>query len=207
MGFGLLFVGCFFANLMPVFEPLGFTKLIGYPMMLLALRRLSAYHSRFRVCYFAGFASLPFAAFYTYAAFYAMKVPMPPIPDTVNTIVGWAYFAFFVVFEMLLLWAIAGLSGELHHIRLTTGATRNMIFVGLFAVLYAGCNILEAVGVSAVRYFYVPLLLFRICFFLLDAWLIFCCYRDICPAEEEQIQLMSDDAEKKDREEKHNAEE
>lgn len=207
MGFGLLFVGYFFANLMPLFEQLGFFKLIGYPMMLLALRRLSAFESRFRVCYFAGFASLPFAAYYTYAAFSAMKVPMPPIPAIVNTAVGWAYFAFFIGFELLLLWAITGFSKELYHLKLMTNATRNSIFAGMFAVLYLVCNILDAFGVSFVRYFYVPLLLFRIFFLLLDAWLVFCCYRDICPAEEEQITLTGEDGAKDAGKGDHNAKE
>lgn len=198
MGFGLLFVGYFFANLMPLFEQLGFFKLVGYPMMLLALRRLSAYDRRFRLCYFIGFVSLPFAAYYTYASFSAWKMPMPPIPETVDTVVGWSYFVFFIAFELLLLWSIAGFSKELHHLKLMTGATRNMIFVGMFAVLYAGCNVLEAFGVSSVKYFYIPLLIFRIFFFLLDAWLMFCCYRDICPAEEEQITLMEEESDKKE---------
>lgn len=189
MGFGLLFVGYFFANLMPIFTPLGFTKLVGYPMMLLAFRRLRAYCPRFRICFYAGFAALPFAVYYTYVALLALKVPGAPIPAGVGTVIEWAYFAFFIAFELLLLWVIAVFSKELHHLRTATAATRNMIFVGMYAALYLVCNILDAAGVSGVRYFYLPLLLLRLFFLLLDAWLIFQCYRDICPAEEEQIVL------------------
>lgn len=190
MGFGLLFVGYFFANLMPIFTPLGFTKLVGYPMMLLAFRRLRAYCPRFRICFCAGIAALPFAVYYTYVALLALKVPGAPIPAGVGTGIEWTYFAFFIAFELLLLWVIAGFSKELHHLRTATAATRNMIFVGMYAVLYLVCNILDAAGVSGVRYFYLPLLFLRLFFLLLDAWLIFQCYRDICPAEEEQITLV-----------------
>lgn len=190
MGFGLLFVGYFFANLMPVFSMLGFTKLVGYPMMLLAFRRLTAYYRRFRMCFFAGFAALPFAGYYTYTALLAMKVPGTPVPASVAAVVEWAYFAFFIAFEMLLLWTIAGFSKELHHLKTATAATRNMIFAGMYAVLYLVCNILDGAGVAGIRYFYVPLLFLRMFFLLLDAWLIFQCYRDICPAEEEQVTLV-----------------
>lgn len=190
MGFGLLFVGYFFANLMPVFTPLGFTKLIGYPMMLLAFRKLTAYDRRFQICFFAGFAALPFAVYYTYVALLALKVPGAEIPAGVSKGIEWAYFAFFIAFELLLLWVIAGFSKELQHLKTATAATRNMIFAGMYAVLYFVCSILDAAGVSGIRYFYLPLLLLRLFFLLLDAWLIFQCYRDICPAEEEQIALV-----------------
>ena len=132
---------------------------------------------------------MPFAVYYTYVALLALKVPGAPIPAGVGTVIEWAYFAFFIAFELLLLWVIAGFSKELHHLRTATAATRNMIFVGMYAALYLVCNILDAAGVSGVRYFYLPLLLLRLFFLLLDAWLIFQCYRDICPAEEEQIVL------------------
>lgn len=189
MGTGLVFVGYFFANFVAIYSPLAFAKLAGYPLMLLGLRRLRPYHPLFRVCYAAGFLSLPFAAYYTYTSLLLLGVPGSAVPETLVSAVEWCYFVFSIVFELLLLFAFGRLSRELGHLRTATPAFRNMIFVGLYAVVYFVTNLPVVAQSAAAKYFYLPLLLLRVLFLFLDLWLLFLCYRDICPAESEQMEL------------------
>lgn len=189
MGTGLVFVGYFFANLVALFSPLAFVKLLGYPLMLLGLRRLRPYQSTFRVCYAVGYLSLPFAAYYTYTALLALGVPGREVPSGLSTAVEWCYFVFFIAFELLLLLSYGRLSRELEHERTATPAFRNMIFVGLYALVYVVANLLDIAASAVAKYFYLPLLLLRMLFLFLDLWLIYLCYRDIAPEESEQMEL------------------
>lgn len=189
MGTGFVFIGYFFANIMAMFSPLAFAKLAGYPLMLLGFRRLRPYHPLFRVCYAVGFASLPFAAYYTYTALISLGVPGAAVPEMLAATVEWCYFAFSIALELLLLLAFGRLSRELGHIRTATPAFRNMIFVGLYAVVYLVANLPVVAASAAAKYFYLPLLLLRMLFLFFDLWLLFLCYRDICPADNEQMEL------------------
>lgn len=185
MGTGWLLVGYFFANMMPIYSPLGFAKIVGYPMMLMGLFQLRAYHPWFRICYYLGYLSLPFAVFYTYQslASFGLAVPMPA--QTIAAVTEWVYFAFCILFELAILYAIAKFSRELAHERTVTPAYRNMIFVALFAVLYTVASIPPIANSMAGKYLALPTVFLRIAYLFLDMWLIFLCYRYICPEQSE----------------------
>ena len=96
MGFGWLMVGYLFANI-----PLSFAKLLGYPLMIMALWRLAPYHSRFRYAFYSSFASLPFALYFSLSAFSQLGfLDLTFLNGTVYNVVQWCYFAFSLFFHV-----------------------------------------------------------------------------------------------------------
>lgn len=181
MGFGWLMVGYLFANI-----PLSFAKLLGYPLMIMALWRLAPYHTRFRYAFYSSFASLPFALYFSLSAFSQLGfLDLTFLNGTVYNVVQWCYFAFSLFFHVLLLYAITGLTAELGLTALQGNAWRNMVFVGLYYFV-DGFARLPISWVSTFRlYFVFVLIVLGFSYLLLDMYLIYKCYKYICPEGED----------------------
>ena len=186
MGFGWLLVGYFFANVMSLYSPLSFAMLAGYPMMIMGLWRLAPYHTRFRYAFYGSFISLPFAIYFSLYAFSQLGFQeVAFLSGGFYSTVEWSYFAFSLLFHALLLYAIAGLTAELGLVALQGNAWRNLIFVVLY-YLVDGFARLPIAWISALQgYFSLVLILLRLSTLLLNMYLIFKCYRYICPEEED----------------------
>lgn len=188
MGFGWLFIGYFFANVMAVYSVLSFAMLAGYPLMVMGLYKLAPYHTRFRSLFFVSLVSLPFALYYgvygfSQLGFGALEgVFTGAFFDTVQ----WCYFLFAMVFHALLLYAIAGLSAELKLLSIQSAAWRNLILTMLYYVIDLVARLPFVFSVQ--QYFVMPVLLLRIITVFLNLYLIFRCYRHICSEEENSKQ-------------------
>lgn len=188
MGFGYVLVGYFFANIMgTVHSVFGFAQLVGYPLMLVGFRKLAAYQRGFLKCFYLSFAALPFSVYRTYLSLIAFGVPFPEPLAGFAAAVDWIYFAFFLLLEGLWLLSVGALSAELSFPKTQSAAYRNMIFVGLYALIYLVTGLPFVAQTQASKYFVVPFLLLRTAALFLNLWLLYLCYRNICPAEEEQL--------------------
>ena len=138
MGFGWLLVGYFFANVMSLYAPLSFAKLIGYPMMVYGLYLLAHYHDRFRYCWYFSFSSLPFALYFSFYGFAQLGIGTQwwILGGIFFQVVEWAYAGMTLILHVMLLYAIIGLCSELKLIGIQSNAYRNLIMVGLYYVLY-----------------------------------------------------------------------
>lgn len=189
MGFGWLLIGYFFANIMSLYSTLSFAMLAGYPMMIMGLYRLAPYHTRFRYCFYFSFASLPFALYFALYGFAQMGIgsQLAFLTGSFYLVVEWCYFVFSLLFHGLLLYGIAGLTQELGLVALQGNALRNMILVGLYYLIDLIARLPVAFISAHVAYFAIPLILLRLIFILLNLYLIFKCYRYICPEGEESM--------------------
>lgn len=189
MGFGWLLIGYFFANMMSLYSPLSFAMLVGYPMMIIGLYHLAHYHVKFQYCWYLSFASLPLAVYFALYSFsqFGLGLDWAMLAGTFFQTMEWVYFAFSLAFHGMLLYAIAGLSGELKLIALQGNAYRNLIMVGL----YYAIDLVARLPISFIRqhqaYFSFPLILLRLLFLLLNMLLIFKCHRYICPEGDEYM--------------------
>ena len=201
MGFGLLFIGFFFAVMMSLYEIFSIAMLVGYPMILVALRRLAPYHRRFHLLFYVSMLSIPFALYY--APFSLSKLGVTALQGlfagTHVTVMQWAYLIFLCAFQLLLLYAIAGLADELSLFAIKAMAWRNFLLVGI-------CYLLDCIGRMPILaayepYFALPVILCRVLTIFLNLWLIYQCYRQICPEEENALAFDLEPAEEQEEEE------
>ena len=189
MGFGWLLVGYFFSNVMSLYTPLSFAKLIGYPMMVFGLYHLAHYHDRFRYCWYFSFASLPFALYFSFYGLSQLGIGTQwwILGGIFLQAVEWAYAGMTLILHAMLLYAIIGLCAELRLIGIQSNACRNLIMVGLYYALYLFARLPFAFVQENAGFFALPLVLLRISFLILNMMLIFNCYRYICSEGDEHM--------------------
>ncbi len=190
MGFGWLIIGYFFASVVSLYSPLSFAMLAGYPMMILALYKLSPYDRHFRTALYTSLLSIPFALYY---ALYAFGLPgraatMPLFADPLWSVVEWCYFAYTFLLTILVLSAILALCRDLYLVKLQAGAMRCMILLGFTYVM----DLMGRLPIAQnVRGFFALIALFmRLVVIFLNIYLFYGCYRYICPEGEEMTQSL-----------------
>lgn len=189
MGFGWFLIGYFFVSVVSIYSPLSFAMLAGYPMMIYGLWQLAPYQRYFRVSFFFSLLSLPFALYYACYGFGMMGLGMPPFIKAAFVSVEWIYFVFTLLFTALWLFAVYSLCRELCHQRLLAGSLRSLIFFAL-AQLF---DLIARLPIGTVAaYFSLPAILLRLITIFLNMYLIYLCYRYICPQGEEFSHLKAD---------------
>lgn len=191
MGFGWLLVGYFFVSVVSLYSPLSFAMLAGYPMMIFGLWQLAPYHRYFRAAFFFSFLSVPFAIFYTLYGLGQLGFSMPSVNAFFGT-VEWVYFAFNVMFTLLWLLAITALCRELCHEKLLGCAVRSLLLFAVTHVLDLVARLPIGFIQSNAGYLALPVLLGRLILLFLNLYLIYGCYRYICPEGEEFSHLEAD---------------
>ena len=188
MGFGWFLIGYFFVSVVSIYSPLSFAMLAGYPMMIYGLWQLAPYQRYFRVSFFFSLLSLPFAFYYACYGLGRMGLAMPAV-DAVFATVEWVYFVFTLLFTALWLFAVYSLCRELCHQKLLGCAIRSMIFFGAGQLL----DLLARLPIgTASAYLALPAILLRLITIFLNMYLIYLCYRYICPQGEEFSHLKAD---------------
>ena len=186
MGFGCLFIGYFFANMMPpAASPLSLAKLIGYPLMIAAFYRLAPYHKRFLYCFFASFATLPFAVYYGMIGLAQFSV-IPTywfLTGTFYTVVEICYIAVSLALHVLMLLAIIGLTEVLKHTTLLTAAWRSFVCACAYFLL----RILMLIPCAMQKYLLAITLLLWLCMLFMNLFLLFKCYRYICAEGDDNV--------------------
>ena len=189
MGFGWLLIGYFFANIMSLYSPLSVAMLVGYPLMICGLYRLAPYHRYFHFFFYYSFASLPFALYFSV---FGLSQLLPTLQFSFltggfYTAMEWLYFVFSLGFQALLLLSVAGITKELGLLSIQSSAWRNLIMVGLYYLLDGFARLPIPWIVAHKGIFSLSLILLRLCFILFNMYLIFKCYRHICPEGDQDM--------------------
>lgn len=189
MGYGLLLIGYFMANILPVISFLSVAMPIGYALMAVALYKLAPYDRKFLCAFGAAIAALPVSLYYGVYGFLQLGGGNAGFfSPAVFGVVTWVYFVLSLVFTVLLLWAQAAFAKESALFSLQSNAWRNLTFVALYHAIYLLVSILAACGVPHTSAFVIPMTMLRYLCIFLNLWLFFRCYRYILPeGSEEQV--------------------
>lgn len=188
MGFGWFLTGYFFVSVVSLYSPLSFAMLAGYLLIMLGLWKLAPYYRYFKTVFYATFLSLPFAVYYALYGLGKMgfSSPMWLFEGALWQTVEWLYFAFTLVFTMLWLFGVMGLCRELSLQKQQAGAMRNILLIGVTYLFDMISRLPVSFIASRQMYFLIPVLLMRIITVFLNEFLIYGCYRYICPESENQ---------------------
>ncbi len=181
MGFGLLLIGYFLVNVLPVISLFSAAMLLGFPLMLVALYRLAPYHKMFYFSFLFTFTGLPFGAYYTLYSLGSLgMIPaLSVLGGTVFAAVEWAYLVWGLVFHVLLLFAVASLTTELGLYGLQSASWRNLTFTLIYHVLFLVIR-MPFLREHATP-FVIPLAILRYLCVFLNLWLFFRSYQVILP--------------------------
>lgn len=186
MGFGWLMVGYFFVSTVALYSPLAMIMLIGYPMMIVGLRMLAPYHKYLKIAFFSSFFSLPFAIYFGLDAFAKVGLMPALLPSQWFGTVEWLYFVFYFLFTAWILYAITALCGELALSKWQETALRNLLVLGFTFALDLLMRLPFAFLQQIGPYVGLLVLLLRLITVFLNVYLIFGCYRFICPEGTEE---------------------
>ncbi len=183
MGFGLLLIGYFCVNVTALFSPLAAMMPIGYVLMLIGLWSLAPYGKYFLVCRYLSFFAVPFGIYYALRGM--ADVGLLPgfafYSGIWNSVIDWLYFAFYLVYHVLLLYAVSSLAAELCLDKIKNAALRNLAFLGVYQLAYLVASLPIAAIQTYIGLWVLPLTILRLACTFLNVWLFFCCYRQILP--------------------------
>ena len=191
MGFGYLLLGylCTFLLTMTA-NRLGIgslSLLLGEVLMLLGVIRLEHYEKRFS---FAKLLLIPLLAGGVYQAIGEVlalcKIDLPAFSsETATTIYGWCLFLLLMLLQVVLLLSVASLAKEVGLVHIRSKAYRNLVFLGLYGLLYL-IRYLPFEGLSAAQpYLTIPMILCLLLLIGLNLFLLLSCMKNIAPAGEE----------------------
>lgn len=188
MGFGLLLCGYFAVTVTSV--GMGDYRCIAYLLggilCLKATSLLKAYNPRF--LWPLG-ASIAYLLLGIYEGLDLLDTTFlwrfMPTNATLTLVVDILKLTLNLFFHVGMLWSVLELASSLEIEKIKTAAIRNLIAMGIYAV--GEIVILAFPTVAALENQAIPrlLLLYLLVCYLLNSWLLFSCYRNICPAGEE----------------------
>ena len=184
MGFGLLLIGYFIANIIPVHPALALAMPLGYAVMLAALSLLAPYAKGFSVTRNLTFAALPVSVYFAVtgtASWGVSALPAWLTGTALSTAAEWYYFLFVLAFHVCLLRTLATFTGEMGLPSLRQMAWRNLLIVLIYQTLFLVLSLLLPLFSRYGGLFTLPLALLRFVFVFLDLYLFFRCYRLILP--------------------------
>ncbi len=177
MGFGLLFIGYFVANLMTL-NPLGsIFRILGYGIILVSILKLRKYHHAFLLSVFTTLWMLLVAGAFVFA----------DITGVYRNIIGYIEQGSSFLFLTLLLYAVWKISKETGVKKLADSSIRNFIFISFY---YAVC-ILEYLPFAVIDNIrgelrIISLVLYFSCI-LLNMLLLGQCYANICDEKDAEM--------------------
>lgn len=196
MGFGLLLIGYFMINIMTIFAPFALVMPIGFVIVAFACHRLAPYHSFFLKTLFVSAFGVLFGCYF--ALYGLMTVgALPELPFLIGTfysVVEWSYFVYTLLFHTVLLCGLMMLCGDLGLVEIQSISMRNLVFVGIYHLLYLIAKMPLAFIEAHQTAFALPISLLRFFCAFLNLWLFFRCYRYILP---EGSELITPEEEKK----------
>ncbi len=184
MGFGLLLIGYFIANIIPVYPALALAMPLGYAVILAALSLLAPYAKGFLLTRGVTFAALPVSIYYAVtgtASWGAFTLPAWLTGTALSTAAEWYYFLFVLAFHVCLLRTLATFTGDMGLPSLRQMAWRNLLIVLIYQALFLVLSLLLPMFSDYGGLFTLPLTLLRFVFVFLDLYLFFRCYRLILP--------------------------
>ncbi len=183
MGFGMLLIGYFLANILPVISAFSFAMLLGYPLVIAGLYRLAPYDKRFYHSMWVALPSPLFAIYYTVFGFATVGL-LPSftfLGGTVYFVVEWLYFSYTLLLNFLILRSIASFTGDMGLYSTQSAAWRNLTFTLIYHAVYLIIKLPIPLMHAHGGAFALPVTLLRYLCVFLNLWLFFLCYRNILP--------------------------
>lgn len=188
MGFGLLLCGYFVMTMMSVgMAGYAFAAyLIGGVVTYLACQRLKDYNPRFlwtavtAIVYVV--LSLYYGVIFLQETFLFSLIPTTGV---LSTVVNAVLTAAEISLHVSILWSVLELGIELSIEKIKTQSVRNLILTGLWAIATVVLILFPRVAEYENQTITKLVLLLQLVCYLLNAWLLYSCYVNICPADEE----------------------
>lgn len=191
MGFGWLLIGYLLSALLS-FNVFGaFFRLAGFAITAYAAKKLSDYHRSFSLLFYASLMCIAVSALGAVSATSAflydnLLITEKLIGDGLSSAFGYARYCADLIFTVILCVAISRISKETGELKLTYVAIRNLAIYGVYFVLQVICwlpheyvgTLLQLTALPAV----VQLINFAV--IILNALMIFSCYRKICDEDD-----------------------
>ena len=189
MGFGYLFLGYLFSFLLEItasIKPIGagpLAVLAGCVLMLIGVWKLSDYEKFFR------FSVIPLGLLLLTNVYHDIEMVGAWVGKTpawvtggFTTAIGWIDFAAVILLHALLLPAILRLAMSVELPKTGTAATRNLILVGIWGVLYLAVNLIPFPA-TAKKGVLLAQVLCNFAVILMNLWLLLSCMKNIAPEE------------------------
>ncbi len=190
MGFGLLLVGYIITYIITlgIGDYLFAGMLIGGFIMFLGLSELRKYCPTFLYAIIANVLMI-LCSFYKTAAFLdsAFLLELGIDSPLLHTIFDIIKFAVDIIFNLSMLYGIADLSRRVEYPQTREKAYRNMIFVGLYALLQIILLIPNTIFQNDKAFFMTLLMIIQLIYALFNLLLLFKCYAMICPEGQEDM--------------------
>lgn len=192
MGFGYVFLGYLTAFVLALtVKAMGFgglAILVGYVLMFYGLFTLTLYQRAFAWAKWMLPPLMVTAAFDLLTDLGELFLwDLSFLSAGLREGVAWGTFVLLMLFHFALLYGIRAIGTDVGLKSIAMKATRNNIFVGIYAVLYVVARSLPALSQQAEAYFSVPLTLVQIVYLACNLLLLANCTKDICPAGEEDL--------------------
>lgn len=186
MGWGLLFFGYFLEFVLgmnAMFAP--FIHLVAYAFIVVGCNGLARYCKKFMLPKWCALGLMVPAVWRTFVEVNTqLSLGMDFLPDAVTEAVRWGNFAGVVVFHVFLTMAIRVLALRVDQTKNVVRAVRNLIMVGLHALLML---IQIALPVeSVVRVLYPVTVLLQLTWAVCNCVMLYSCYMHIAPANESE---------------------
>lgn len=186
MGWGLLFFGYFLEFVLgmnAMFAP--FIHLVAYAFIVVGCNGLARYCKKFMLPKWCALGLMVPAVWRTFVEVNTqLSLGMDFLPDAVTEAVRWVNFAGVVVFHVFLAMAIRVLALRVDQTKNVVRAVRNLIMVGLHALLML---IQIALPVeSVVRVLYPVTVLLQLTWAVCNCVMLYSCYMHIAPANESE---------------------
>ena len=190
MGFGTLFA-FYIVSFVLSFNPYGgFFRLIGYLGMLMGLCELQQYHRSFRYPIYVTPAMLLVAVYQVCMLLdSSLGIPLAFVSDGLTAFFGYADYAVMLLFHAALFYAIWCIAREIGLPRIMQSAARNAVLMGIYYLLYLIALLPWAWAVTYRGYVAGIMVLMPLVWGILNAVLIYTCYRYICKEGEEDVPL------------------
>lgn len=190
MGFGTLFV-FYIVSFILSFNPYGsFFRLIGYLGMLMGLWELQQYQKTFLYAVYTTPVMVLVAAYQVCATLDgSMGIPMTFVSDSLTRMIDYIGAVAILVFHAALIYAICCLAREVGVTELIQKAIRSAVLMAIYYALYL-VALLPFAWVAVYRqYVAVIVVLFPLVWGILNALLIYSCYKNICKEGDEDVPL------------------
>ena len=190
MGFGYLLIGYLISFVIKVtVSGLGFgglALLVGYGVMLYGLMQLRLYHRAF---VWSEWLLLPLMLTAVYdqlrslCDLFLWEIPL--VNAVTNTVFEWVTFSLVIVFHFALLYAVRMIAGSVGLLHVATKAIRNMILMGLYAVVTVAYYVTAGSGGEVVKYLSFSVILLNFVWVICNLLLLLSCNKNICRAGDE----------------------
>lgn len=200
MGFGLLFLGYFVANMMALNILGGLFRFVGYIIVLIAAKKLMQYNHRFNSLLLSSIAMVAVSAlgaFGDVTSFlykYAL-IPTPILNQAIVDILSATRMFLDFIFTAVLCFAVNGIAQETGATKIVVASVRNFIFYCIYFVLQLAVWIAYLTENTSLINFVVSaaipvcMVLVNLICILLILYMLYSCYAGICDADAQIVEL------------------